>query len=476
MIRYDGSNFTSSMQQVGTPSTQLNSDKVRDAHGPLDRWVLATIFIVFVWPTYFVFGFPGVLNVSLPRLLLLIWVIVYFVLPFFSFRCRLALANDRSNGRTFFFLFAVWTVWQFTCDIVGEEPWNSAILTTLEILNVNAVAILPLFIAGRPSGRIGIALTIFAAVFVVSSIALIEWAFQVNVGSFFAPMSNISDEFALQAAEDNYRDGAYRVKSLFAHPIILAQNAAALAPLLFVFATRWNGAIIRTCALGLLLCTPVIIYSTQARSGVIVLFVAAVCYYWFSILTVPGDSLERTKRLIPAVIVSTSVLILSYGVFEQLIEGRTSTEAQSSLGREEMVSRGLDATTRSPIFGYGKGLSVFKAGLVGPRNARTIDNFYLSAMIDFGFVGIALLLAIYLSVILAGLRAANCATNEFDRGFIVAMTSATAGLLPGLYVISSWDSTIIIYLTAGIVASVSRPRAAGHQIRSMDLSRFPPRR
>ena len=402
---------------------------------------------------------------------------MYFVLPFFSFRCRLALANDRSNGRTFFFLFAAWTVWQFTCDIVGEEPWKSAILTILEIMTVNAVSVLPLFVAGRPSGRMGIALVIFAAVFVFSSIAMIEWAFQVNVGSFFASMSNIYDEeVALQVAEDNYRDGAYRVKSLFAHPIILAQNAAALAPLLFVFATQWKGAIVRICALGLLLCTPVIIYSTQARSGVIVLFVAAVCYYWFSILTVPGHSSERMKRLIPAVIVSASVLTLSYGIFEQLIEGRTGTEAQSSLGREQMISRGLDETTRSPIFGYGKGLSVFKAGLVGTRNSRTIDNFYLSTMIDFGFIGIALLLAIYLSVILAGLRAANCATNEFDRGFIVAMTSATAGLLPGLYVISSWDSTIIIYLTAGIVASVSRPRAARRKIRSTDLSRFPPRR
>jgi O-Antigen ligase len=460
------------MQQVGTPSAQLNSDTVHDTNGSLDRWVLATIFIVFVWPTYFVFGFPGGLNVSLPRLLLLTWVIVYFVLPFVSFRCRLALANDRSNGQTFFFLFAVWTVWQFTCDIVGEEPSKSAILTILEIMTVNAVAVLPLFIAGRPSGRMGIALVIFAAVFVFSSIAMIEWAFQLNVGSFFASMSNIYDEeVALQVAEDNYRDGAYRVKSLFAHPIILAQNAAALAPLLFVFATRWKGAIIRICALGLLLCTPVIIYSTQARSGVIVLFVAAVCYYWFSILTVPGHSSERMKRLIPAVIISASVLTLSYGILEQLIEGRTGTEAQSSLGREQMISRGLDETTRSPIFGYGKGLSVFKAGLVGIRNSRTIDNFYLSTMIDFGFIGIALLLAIYLSVILAGLRAANCATNEFDRGFIVAMTSATAGLLPGLYVISSWDSTIIIYLTAGIVASVSRPRAARRQIRSM--GRFP---
>ena len=289
------------MHQIGTPSTQLISDKVRDANGSLDRWVLATIFIVFLWPTYFVFGIPGLLNVSLPRLLLLTWVIVYFVLPFFSFRCRLALATDRSNGRTFFFLFAVWAVWQFTCDIVGEEPWTSATLTTLEIMSVNAVAILPLFVAGRPSGRMGIALVIFAAVFVFSSIAMIEWAFQVNVGSFFASMSNIYDEQALQVAEDNYRDGAYRVKSLFAHPIILAQNAAALAPLLFVFATRWKGAIIRIRALGLLLCTPVIIYSTQARSGVVVLFVAAVCYYWFSILTVPGHSSERMKRLIPAV-------------------------------------------------------------------------------------------------------------------------------------------------------------------------------
>ena len=64
-------NFTSSMQQVGTPSAQLNSDIVHYTNGSLDRWVLATIFIVFVWPTYFVFGFPGGLNVSLPRLLLL---------------------------------------------------------------------------------------------------------------------------------------------------------------------------------------------------------------------------------------------------------------------------------------------------------------------------------------------------------------------------------------------------------------------
>lgn len=136
----------------------------------------------------------------------------------------------------------------------------------------------------------------------------------------------------------------------------------------------------------------------------------------------------------------------------ELVQGRSNAEVQSNLARDEMIRRGFEATSDSPITGYGHGQSAIKAGVAGRNDFLTIDNYYLSAMVDFGFVGLSLLLAFLTSIIIVGLRAACATADDFTRSIIVAMTAAAAGLIPGLFVISSWDSTVIIFLVAGIVA------------------------
>src|SRR5271166_3356983 len=79
-------------------------------------WAAAiSIFIMIVWPTYFLFGVSE-LNISVPRLLMSGWVFAFAALAA-DRRRREALGIRLDELRTVFVLFSVWTVWRIACDI-----------------------------------------------------------------------------------------------------------------------------------------------------------------------------------------------------------------------------------------------------------------------------------------------------------------------------------------------------------------------
>src|SRR6202007_1659913 len=93
-----------------------------------------------------------------------------------------------------------------------------------------------------------------------------------------------------------------------------------------------------------------------------------------------------------------------YNTVEQLAAGRSYREQQSSNMRILMWERGEPLVMARPVLGYGGGTSAELAGVrANMGGTYTIDDYYLSTLLDSGYVGAVLLGLFLLSLVIGTL-------------------------------------------------------------------------
>jgi O-antigen ligase len=248
--------------------------------------------------------------------------------------------------------------------------------------------------------------------------------------SYFAANQHIVS----QILSGFYRENVQRAAAVFAHPIIFSQFIAAAAPFLFVYA-RYYGFTGKVMGIFSMIFLPFALMATGSRSGILLCPIALIVYF----------VVEITKKARPVsvflyILLSILAAYGGYKLFENdinaIISGRTLVENVSNQLRDSMIVNGFSQVSNSPITGFGDGMSAFKAGYISGSGQITIDNSYLSALLDFGYVGLALYITQFLLIIFSGYVASRIAISRVESSAAAAATAFCVAISTGQYVIS----------------------------------------
>lgn len=274
------------------------------------------------------------------------------------------------------------------------------------------------------------------------------------MSSFFAIDSNAVID---QMTSTKTRDGNFRSTGLFDHPIVLAISSSvgiALAgAIIFARTGLW-----RTLGWVLLALAVVTGYFSYSRTFLVGSMTAAAAYVAFSQVT-------AVRRGQWPLVVGAGLLLLGLAAFAipsvlDMIQGRTSLEAQSSTLRDIMWQKGVTYIAERPLLGWGWGSDVVYAGLK-QFGIVTIDDSYLSLLINNGVVGLLLLSVFCLATLRRGVEIINNGERALSGHAIFASCAIV------VVVVCQKSNSIpfafgFLYMAAGYIAAMrSRPMFYG---------------
>ena len=215
--------------------------------------------------------------------------------------------------------------------------------------------------------------------------------FEFMKGEFlFTPFVTGESRAALGAISGSFRNNLYRVQGTFEHALVLSQYLLILLPIVllyinYYFRTATSVRLIFSSAAVFL--TLIVLLMAQCRTSLVTIFAWLV--YWIYKKIKVGR--QRYLVLLGAI----GFAFMAYNLY------LSGSEVAYSDARYAQVINGILAIQESPLFGYGPGISLgeilFDVGesvsgsvFIYEENASTIDNRYLSVVLESGVPSLVL--------------------------------------------------------------------------------------
>jgi hypothetical protein len=411
-----------------------------------------------VWPRYVYLHLPGLPSVNALTLMVMACLYVAIASTLASPAFSKAVGNTFAASGVLPKLIGLALVWRLLCCLVGETPVPSTTGFLKELVYINSFILFGyVFATLKDGGLILFRVLTLCGIFV--GLAGIYEAFtEHNLFSRFASVGadgDVSGTLANIAAE-KIRSGAYRAQSTFDHPIVFAQFVAALIPISLYGISREKSLFWRLVALASLPIALLSILKSGSRAGIVSVVVAfglVAVVMWLRAL-VHG----RLTKIVAFVSLPALMggLGLGYLLLQELAAGRGQHEVSSSGVRMLMLRTGINALADSPIFGFGQGQAIVKAGVLNANNLATIDNYFLSIALDSGYVGLALFVLVLVVFSFKSLMVAvkNPSSDGLYVGACLASVLAIAATFTGLSIINNMTLLwLLIAATAPYLAS-----------------------
>ena len=366
-----------------------------NAPGGLLRGMLAIVLVVsVVWPSYVTYKFGAAPGVSPTRLvywgLITLWSFWLMASP--SLRNHLF-----ERLRRFKWLHAIlvsYVLWQLVTTAFSVSTVYSTYYLVKLLLGGYLFYMIVLSIL-RDSDDVERVITwIVVSAALVSMIGMVEGFRKANLFAGIFP----TDPEQLEALEwivlDKSRSGAYRVASTFSHPLAFAEYLTMCLPLAAYLClngqTRMR-VFIGYSAVPLMLAA---LYLSRTRSALITAAVVLATLIVIAGVRAASQRQNFFKSVAGAFAIAGVVLtaIGGVGVFTDLAIGRDAAERGSTYARVYMMARGSRLVAEEPVTGYGPGRAAVTLGALPGHVNISIDNYYLTAALDSGVPGLALLL------------------------------------------------------------------------------------
>jgi hypothetical protein len=437
------------------------------------RWLVGIgILTLFLWPRYFYLnvGGRGVSAYTFFSMLLFV-----AALGTLALRPGIRSVVAGAAGRAWLIIaaFTLFWVWRIVCDVLGLTPVESYRVTLLDFLYLGTWFPIALVVMTDRRVQNNLPYLIAASAIVATAFGILEFMTSRALSDLLGFYQFAAGDQSQLGAVDmgRMRDLTIRVKSVFSHPIIYGQVLGSILPLAAHLVLQGRG--VRRMIGGILgVCILISLHICNARSPLFVAATALVVY-----LAVYYLDFHYRRRLFVAAWLAIGALIvtpIATDYFLNVASGRTHDEATSSSARKLQSDKGYHALARSPINGFGDGNSLSIAGLRSLNNLLTVDNYYLTIVVDDGYVGEGIMILMFASFVLFGAVAASRERSSHLRGRSAAYTGAIAGLAAGLNVVSIHDTLSNIFLLAGAIIAQDRTGPAAIIRRSFPIPRPDP--
>lgn len=354
--------------------------------------LLAYTFFLVAFPNYGELKIGGSPNIAPSRLLRFMMLgLMMLIMLIKPHRLKLT-RQDEPAALWVFRLSAAFWIWTLLMVLFNVDNFA---YTFSELKN----KVLPVWIGfwmtaamiRQPRTAIWVVRLLGGATLLVLGVVALEVVLKRNVFDGLLQVENISTALAFA---DQSRDGYYRAKGTFQHPLTLAHYLVSFG-LLFtakgIFDTRFKRGIIWTMLGAVTLAS---VYFTHTRSGLalggsMLLLLLGIRYALW---------LKTMRNRVVATLLGVQLLwlpvlmFIAWIVLFQLVEGRTSEEYFSTMARVQVLQNAVPAILGNPVFGYGVGLGAKEAGVEAAGISRfVIDNVWLLNALESGLPAAILL-------------------------------------------------------------------------------------
>lgn len=427
--------------------------------GAIERTFSIYLVLMILWPVYIAFDVPGLPWITPTRLVLfaLIFLFVYSVST--SAALRHQLLTIAKSSKSIWICFLIFEVVQVITIPLSRSP-----ATSLNgMLNNQVYLVGMLFIGCLVFTKPGWATWTIGALVATAVIASLIGFVELRLG--YPPWANHIPSFmrvdektmsTVLGTQARFSDGLYRVRGPFTISLLLAEFLALMIP--FVLHWMVTGRSLRLRLL-MIAAWPIIIYAiivSQSRLGLVGAFFGHLAYLLIwgirrwrqNSSSIVGPAVVLGFPALAAVVV---VLILSSGTLTNRVLGGAAASASDNaraIQREMAVPRIL----ANPI-GYGVNRGGTTLGYTNPGGYLTIDNHYITTVLEIGIVGF---FAFYLMFLIGGWNGVMLFFSTKDRETeLEGPLAVTMGMFVVFKsVLSQNDNHPLVFLLLGMILAL----------------------
>jgi hypothetical protein len=413
---------------------------------------LAAIFFMTMWPRYGffkIFFLPKFSPFTLATLVALGMIALVWLQDRWFKRW---LADLWKNNRLLISLFLAWWTFRYVADTLGDGPLPSYYLTLRETVYGASFFLIAAIVTSTQNGRDEFVEILVIGAFIAIGIAIFEMVMQVSAASYVCGYFGGIEEAELnRVCNVAARNGSLRVLSIFDHPIVLGQFAAAMLPIMLHAVKRLKSIWYRRLALMTIVAAPIAAYGSGSRAALPAMAVGFVVYWIGTKL----GGLRRGRLIeigVGVAAVSAFVVTAKEFIVRHII-GSSTIEISSTNTRLFMWVKGIPWIKRSPFIGYGDGNAIKYAGF---RNGQvaTLDDYSLMTILNYGFIGFAIFVCYILTFMYSGLSVAVNAVKAMDRDLAAACVASSVALMMVQEIICITNNLTLLYLATGCIASL----------------------
>ena len=406
-------------------------------------WLAASV----LWPSYLNLQLPGLPGIEPSRVLLstLIFIWIFYLIKSTDMKNHVHSVFVTNTKYFLFFLFIF--LIKFIAIFFSESIFQSLFYYIKDLIEVflPALVLLSLFMVTKDIKEFLFVLAVIGGGVIL--ISMVELIVNKNVFSLYLPPGFVmSSEYVEQAISEKIRGGGYRVQGPFGHPLLLAQFIVVILPIyVYLFLTHPKR-LVKLISFILIPLAFIVLYKTGSRSifiGIAAeIIIVAALYLRLVMVT------KKTSVLGWITIVSYPVFIL-LGLFIFYLTmdyflGQTIQEMNSTNARLLMWERGLSIITESPLFGFGSGSAAYVLGFTGGGGVLTIDSYYLSVLLESGYIGFIVFIAYFVLIFYLGVKLIKMTPQ--NSAILLTVMPAIFGYLTIALILSTPHNLNILFL------------------------------
>jgi O-antigen ligase len=255
--------------------------------------------------------------------------------------------------------------------------------------------------------------------------------------------------------------GQYRVQAVFSTPLGLSEYLGIVTPFVLDLAlSKKPNVFVRLAAGATLPLILVVILGTDSRFGLMATFLSVMLY----LLAWALVHRRRRHGLLGTAIVMAYPALFSVGVLASMFVGRirakvwgTGQYNDSTQARYDQLHLALPKMLTHPL-GYGVEMGAQAIGYYTPSGLLSVDSFYLSLVMDLGFIGLIAFLTMFIYLCWQCVLATIHSYNEDSETSLLmpAAVSLTAFLVIKMVFAQEDNHPIVFVISSMIVGLLYR--------------------
>ena len=296
-----------------------------------------------------------------------------------------------------------------------------------------------------------VAITIGASI--AALIGILEFLTQISLVSLLSPIIADDAVWLRISQEAKLRDGIFRAQATHTHPLSLGEYLSFCLPiaLTFLVTARKKRLLWGAAALLIFVC----IIATNARGAILgtgagLLLLGS--FYLIRMVRMPRFVALKPVFGLASIAMIASTPAIGYGVYHVVTGESGTSAARSSQARIDQIKTAWPKIMKRPIGGYGTGRAAKIIGYWG--RTLSVDNYYLSLAVDFGFPGPILFLSLMIVTSTISHRYARVARFRTQALFL-GFSAAIITFIVMRMIISQTGNLSFIYPLLGAFAGMS---------------------
>jgi hypothetical protein len=434
------------------------------AHAPtrVMEFFFAALFITLVlWPNYLALALPGLPWITAIRLTGFPMAFLLLLSLSTSEDFRGEVAKVLRVAPPLWKVIIVFGVMQFVTLVFAKNPPDSFQRVLIQQLNWTAIFVLSAYICrvpGRVERYIGMLMALAVPIAIVTAFEATQR--QVLWREHVPAFLKVDDAIAGMIMKPQIRGatGIYRAKATFSTALGLAEYVALLTPFAIHFAVAKYKWTVRVFGLFMIWLIFYVVLMTDARLGVVGFLISFLLYlllwglqrFWRNRRDLLGAAAVYAY---PAIFLAFMVAVNFINRLHNMVFGSGAQTASDQARKNQMVM-GVPKILMNPI-GHGAGNSGMTMGY-GEGQFVTVDNYYLTLGLDYGVIGLATFLAMFMIAAgygaTYGVRAAR--GNDRELSLMMPLAIALSAFLVIKSVFSQQDNHPLVFMMMGMIVGL----------------------